>query len=207
MPRIGTEAAEGKHGYRAPIAGTATPVGRSGGHRTGRPCAKRPDGPLESLQAAFAQVFDGHDKSVGDLIANGGRDDDLVRTAQVAQPRGKIDAVAVDVEFVGEHVRDVRAHAQPDPALQIDGSLAANRARLHGQRALDRRHGALEFGEHAVALQLHAASPELRQVHRRDRRHQFPPTRNGAASSRLMIRTESTMSTNSTARRRRVASA
>ena len=180
VARIAGQVAKRQHRDRRPVADAAAAVGRARRQRTRRPDAKCAHLPVEALQLALAEVLDDHAESVRELVAHGRRYDDLVRPAQVAQPRSQIDALAVDVEFVGDDVGDVHAHAEANADARLQRGLPLRHPGLDGDCALDGPDGALEFGQHAVALQLHAASPELRQVHRRDRGHQFPPPRDGA---------------------------
>ena len=56
-------------------------------------------------------------EAIGELISHRGGDDDFLGAAQVPQPSGQIDAVAVEVDVVGQHVGEINAHSQADSLI------------------------------------------------------------------------------------------
>ena len=66
----------------------------------------------------LAKILDRDAKSVGELVANRCRDDDLLGAAQIPQARRQVDTVAVEVDFIGDYVGKMDADAQSN-ALSV----------------------------------------------------------------------------------------
>src|SRR5258708_13925774 len=95
---------------------------------------------------------------IPDLLVDRLRDADPVRLRQSFEPRGDIDAVAVDVLGLGNHVAEVDADAQTDALVLYDIEIAAAHRALHLDRAGHRRHPAAELHQPPLPRLLDIAS-------------------------------------------------
>ena len=85
-------------------------------------------------------------------------DADAARLGQRLQPRGDIDAVAVDVVAIGDHVAEVDADAEGDALVLGDVGIAVGHRPLYLDRAAHRIHHAGKFHQHPVTGGLNDAS-------------------------------------------------
>src|SRR5205814_4760318 len=76
-------------------------------------------------------------------------------------PRGDIDAVAVEVVALDDHVAEIDADAQLDAAVRRDARVPLGHRLLHRDRAAHRIDDAGKLHQHAVAGGLDDAAPVL----------------------------------------------
>ena len=69
------------------------------------------------LEALFAQRLEGQAELVVGLIVRCSGDDDAARIAQSFQAGGDVDAVAVEIVLVDDHVAQVDPDAEHDPGV------------------------------------------------------------------------------------------
>ena len=85
------------------------------------------------------------------MIVGGARDGDAARLAQLLEPGGDVDPVAVDASLLGEDVGEIDPDPKVDPLGPRDVALAFGDAALDGDRALDRIDHARELAQRIVA--------------------------------------------------------
>ena len=78
------------------------------------------------------------------------RDQDAARLGKLLQAGGDVDAVAVDVLAVDDHVAEVDADAERKPVLGRQGGVALAQGLLDVDSAGQRLDDAREVGQHAV---------------------------------------------------------
>jgi hypothetical protein len=169
-----------EHRDRRPAAGLPPPVRRLRQRRSRRPDPERAHRAVHAFQPAFAQVLERQAEAVGHLVAHGGRDDRLARAGQRHQPRGQVDAIAIQVELVGQHVGEVDADPQVQLFAGLDTGVALLDPRLERERAIDGTRGAVELDQHAVAQQLDDAALVRRQFVMGDLGDERAPARHRA---------------------------
>ena len=110
-----------------------------------------PHRPRDVLDALLAHVLEGVREPVADMVANRARDADAARCCQPLQPSRDVDAVAINVAAIGDHVAEI------DPDTKSEAPLLGEIQIAVGHRALDfagaayRVDDAGEFRQHAVA--------------------------------------------------------
>src|SRR5262249_5098106 len=107
--------------------------------------------PGDVLDALLSDVLERKGQPVPDLFIDGLRDADAVRLGQRLQPRGDVDAVAINVFGLGDNVSKVDADAQTDPFIVRDTLISAAHAALNLDRTLHRFDDARKLGQHPVA--------------------------------------------------------
>src|SRR6516165_12194090 len=85
-----------------------------------------------------------------ELVANSSGDVDFTRFCEPFQARGDIDAVAVDIVIIGDHIAGIDADAKPYPAIAGAGIIRAQPF-LYLQPAGNGIGRAVEFDEKTVA--------------------------------------------------------
>jgi len=90
-----------------------------------------PDRPGDVLDALLAHVFEGVGEPVADVVADRARDADAAGGGQPLQPCGDVDAVAINVAAVNDHVAEIDADAEAQSVYLGEIQIAA------GHRALD----------------------------------------------------------------------
>jgi len=113
------------------------------------------------FDALLAPILERIRKLVADLIINKARDAYAAGLRQCLQPRGDVDAIAVDIVAIGDHVAEI----DPDPernafALGHIG-IAVDHCALHLDGAAHSIDDAPEFHEHAVTGGLDDAAAVL----------------------------------------------
>ena len=103
------------------------------------------------LSALLAQVLEGDVEAVADLVAHGGGDADAAGGRQLLQAGRDVDAVAEDVAVLDDHVAEVDADPELDPARRRNVRVAPRHSSLDFGGALHGVGDALEFHQHAVA--------------------------------------------------------
>jgi hypothetical protein len=98
---------------------------------------------------------------VADVIAHHSADTDTPRLGQPLQPRRDIHTVTEDVVFLNDHIAEIDAHTEPDPALPLHLGLALGHPALEIDRTPDGIHHARELGQEAVAGALYDPTPVL----------------------------------------------
>ena len=93
-----------------------------------------------------------------DLVVNVLRDANAAGLRQFFQPRGKVDAMSVDILVVGHDVGQVDAHAKLHAAVPADVDVASGYLGLDLDRGLYRSPRARKLGEKAVARELDDAA-------------------------------------------------
>ena len=93
-------------------------------------------------------------KPLVQLLAHLARDADPARLGQAFEAGGDVDAVAVDVLALDDHVAQVHADPETDALRLRHVPLATGHALLDGDRAGDRVHDAGELDQGAIAHQL-----------------------------------------------------
>jgi hypothetical protein len=85
------------------------------------------------------------------MVADGARNADAARLRQPLQPCGHVDAVAVNVAAIGDHVAEIDPDAKPQAALLGEIQIAVGHRALDFGGAAHRVDDAGEFRQHAVA--------------------------------------------------------
>ncbi len=110
------------------------------------------------LDALLAEQLEAESQRLLDLPRHLGRDADAARLRQLLQPGRHVDAFAVAVVAVDDHLAEVDADPELDPRLLGDAGVPFGQATLHRDRALDGVDDAAELGEQPVAHQLEDAA-------------------------------------------------
>jgi hypothetical protein len=126
----------------------------------------RPHRLRDVLHLLLAQVLERKIQPAADDLMNDIRDADAARRGQALETRRDVDAVAVDVVAVDDHVAKIDADAEHDALLFRQLGLPLGDALLNGGSAFDRIHHASEFDQRAVAHELDDAAVELRDLGR-----------------------------------------
>jgi hypothetical protein len=85
------------------------------------------------------------------VVVDRPRDQDAAWLGELLQAGGDVDAVAVDVLAVDDHVAEVDADAERKPVLGRQGGVALAQGLLDADSAGQRLDDAREVGQHAVA--------------------------------------------------------
>jgi len=110
-----------------------------------------PHRPRDVLDALLAHVLEGVGEPVADMVADGARDADAARRRQPLQPRRDVDAVAVNIAAVGDHVAEIDPDAKSEAPLLGEIQIAIDHRALDFAGAAHRVDHARKFREHAVA--------------------------------------------------------
>ena len=84
------------------------------------------------------------------MVAHRARDADAARCGQPLQPCGDVDAVAIDVAAVGDHVAEIDADAKPQAALLGEIQISVGHPALNFTGAAHRVDHAGEFRQQAI---------------------------------------------------------
>ena len=123
--------------------------------------AQRPGDVLDGLLAA---IVEGDVELALDLLVDVRRDADAAGIGQFLKARRDVDAVAVDVVALDDHVAQVDADAERDAPILGYLGVALGHAALDGDRAIDRVDDARELDQRAVAHQLDDAPAVVRDL-------------------------------------------
>jgi hypothetical protein len=111
---------------------------------------KHADRPVDIFDPMFPLILKRYVGVAAKLIANTARHVDLPRLGQSFEASGNIDAVAVNISFVDDHVAGVDADAQLYSLIVIL-QLAGSQFALDFDAAAHRVDGAVELDQHPVA--------------------------------------------------------
>ena len=92
---------------------------------------------------------------------NNVRDADATRWRQALEPRRDVDALAVDVVVVGDHVAEVDADPELDALCRLEVGVVLGDAPLDLDRTPHRVDDARELDQRAVARELHHTAAVL----------------------------------------------
>ena len=111
-------------------------------------------GPCDVLERLLAEVA-GRDGQLADhLVEGGGGQHDPARLGQTFEPGGDVDAVAVQVVAIDQHVTEIDADAQADGLLARASGLALDHAALDVHGTGDGLDHARELDQRTVAHEL-----------------------------------------------------
>jgi hypothetical protein len=103
------------------------------------------------LTLCSPHVLEGIGEPIADTVADRARDADAARRSQPLQPRGDVNAVAINVAAVGDYVAEIDAVAKAQAALLGQIEIAVGHRALNFARTPHRVDHAGEFRQHAVA--------------------------------------------------------
>ena len=115
------------------------------------------------LESTLAEVASRHRQLADDLVEGGRGEHDAAGLGQCLEPGGDVDAVAVQIVAVDQHVAEVDADAKADALGLGAAGLALDHAALDGDGALDRLDHARELDQGAVAHELDQPAAMVRQ--------------------------------------------
>ena len=124
---------------------------RNAGHIADR---VRPHRSRDVLEGSLAEVAGRHRQLADHLVESGGGDHDAAGLGQAFQPGGDVDAVAVEIVAVDQHVAQVDADAKADALVLGSAGLPLHHAALDVDGAGDRLDHARELDQGAVAHEL-----------------------------------------------------
>jgi hypothetical protein len=138
----------------------------SGHGRDDRAWARRPDAVstdrlLDVLYVAFAEVLDLRVQRGSELVTSLRRNDDLARACQGRQPRGQVDAPAVNIATIDKYGADRDPHAQQHLPIRRQPHVAAAALQLDCEGGRCRRPGIWEVQQHPIAEALDQFTPEF----------------------------------------------
>jgi hypothetical protein len=110
------------------------------------------------LDRLLAEVLEGEVELAQHLVVDLARDADPAGRGQSLEAGGDVDAVAVDVVVLDDHVTEVDADAERDPLAVRHPVIALGHGALNLDRALDSVDHARELDQRAVAHQLYRAA-------------------------------------------------
>ena len=110
------------------------------------------------LHALFAERLEAEGQRLLDLPRHLGRDADAARLRQLLEPGRYVDAFAVAVVAVDDHLAEVDADPELEPRILGNAGVPLAQATLQCNSAFDRVNDAAELGEQPVAHQLENAA-------------------------------------------------
>ncbi len=163
--RIGAHVDEGKHGKRRLVGqlerrcvdprGGFTESRRSRGRS--RPINSYR--PIHVLHPLLAQVFQVEVELAAQRLVGGAGETETARLGEPFQSGRHIDAIAVEVLPLDDHVTQIDTDTKDDPSLGRDVPVALDHALLYRQSAGHGVDDTGEFDQGAVAHELHDAPP------------------------------------------------
>ena len=113
------------------------------------------DRPVDILDRDIAAILEADVDAIADALVDDRGDADAAWFGERFKPRGDVDAVAVEVVALHDHVAEIDADAQHD--RRLGGALirCVLRRALHRQGAVHGIDDACEFDDGAIADQLH----------------------------------------------------
>ncbi len=105
---------------------------------------------LDVLDPAFAAVLEQKAGLTFELVADSAGDVNLARLREPFQASGDVDAVAVNVVIIGDHIAGIDADAQPDPTIAVGGGIIPAQSLLDLEPAGNGICRAVEFGKKSV---------------------------------------------------------
>src|SRR5207302_591347 len=82
------------------------------------------------FELLFADVLAGKINAPADLLVNFARDTDAAVLCDALQPGSHVDAVAVNADFIVDHVADIDADSESHPAIWLNGGIALGRCSI-----------------------------------------------------------------------------
>ena len=110
-----------------------------------------PHRPGDVLDLLLAQILEDEGQPVAHVIMNGIGDEHPAGIGQGFDPGRDVDAVAIKVVALDDHIAEIDADAQFDAALRPDPGVPLGHRLLHLDRAAHRIDDAGKLHEHAVA--------------------------------------------------------
>src|SRR5262249_10099503 len=120
--------------------------------------------PRNVLDILLSHILERIGELVPDLISDGARDTNTARLRQRLQPRGYIDAVAIDVSVVDDDSAEIDPDPKDNAPVFGDPGIAVDHRTLQLDRAADGIDDAREFHQHAVAGGLDEAAAMLLEL-------------------------------------------
>jgi hypothetical protein len=102
------------------------------------------------LDRLFTKIFKGERQLVPDVFVNGAGDTDAARFRQTLQPRRDVDAVAVELLPIHNHIAKIDSDAKLHPPRRRDALVFRLESDLNVDCALDCIHHAGEFRQDAI---------------------------------------------------------
>jgi hypothetical protein len=129
---------------------------RTNGHQKTRIGADLadPHGPGNVFDPLLAQILEDKGQAVARVVMDRVGDEHPAGISQGYDPRGDIDAVAIEVVALDDHVVEVDAVAQFDAIVWLDTGVSLGHRLLHRDRAAHRIDDARKFQQQAVAVVL-----------------------------------------------------
>ena len=120
-----------------------------------------PHRPGDVLDLLLAQILEDKGQPVADVVVDRIGDEHPAGIGQGFDPRGDVDAVAIEVVALDDHVAEIDADAQFDAAVRRDAGVPLGHRLLHLDRAAHRIDDAGKLHQQAVAGGLDDAAPVL----------------------------------------------
>ena len=126
---------------------------RAGGARCCRSVANPvdPHRPGDVLDLLLAKILKDKGQAVADMVMNGIGDEDAAGIGQGFDPGGDVDAVAIEVVALDDHVAEIDADAQFDAVVRRDARVALGHRLLHRDGTAHRIDDAGKLHQQAVA--------------------------------------------------------
>jgi len=118
-----------------------------------------PHWPCDVLDLLLAQILEDEGQPVADVVMHRIGDEHPAGIGERLDARGDVDAVAIEIVALDDHVAEIDADAQLDAAVRPDSSVPLGHRLLHRDRAAHRVDDAGELDEEAVAGGLDDAPP------------------------------------------------
>ena len=125
-----------------------------------RPLRQHPKDPYrfgDILNVLLAEVFEVEWELIPYVFLDSPRDTDAARFCQTFQPRRDVDAVAVDLLAIDDHVAEVDTDAELHPALGWQIRVLGLERGLDLDGALDRIHDACKLRKYTIARGIYEA--------------------------------------------------
>ena len=110
-----------------------------------------PHRPGDVLDLLLAQILEDKGQPVAHVVVDRIGDEHPAGIGQGFDPRGDVDAVAIEVVALDDHVAEIDADAQFDAAVRRDTGVPLGHRLLHRDRAAHRIDDAGKFHQQAVA--------------------------------------------------------
>jgi len=107
--------------------------------------------PGDVLDLLLAQILKDKGQPVAHLIVDRIGDEHSAGIGERLDPRSDVDAVAIEVVALDDHVAEIDADAQFDAAVCRDARMPLGHRLLHRNRAANRIDDARKFHQHSVA--------------------------------------------------------
>src|SRR5262249_51940814 len=132
------------------------------------------------LDGSLAEVGVANFELVLDVIISGAGDRYPAGLGQALQPVGDVDAVAMDIFLLDDHIAQVDADAKDEPAILRDVGIAFSFGALDGDRTAQGLDHAGELDQQPIPHGLHEAAAMLGNLRLEDLKEIGLETRAGA---------------------------